>query len=126
MKTITLKCANLFCFLLFAHSIFAAPSGDDTSTKSYSARGVVEKIAPDFRQVTIHHQDIPGYMMAMTMDFNVKNTNELSGISPGDEINFTLVVGKNDEWVENIRGVGHSSETMTNKMSMPMICPAAR
>ena len=29
-------------------------------------------------------------MMEMTMDFPVKNTNELNGISPGDEITFTL------------------------------------
>ncbi len=33
------------------------------------------------RQVTIHHQDIPGYMMEMTMDFHVKYTNEFNGIS---------------------------------------------
>ena len=44
--------------------------------------GVVEQIAPDRRTVTIHHQNIPGYMTEMTMDFNVKNTNELNGISP--------------------------------------------
>ena len=120
MKTIIVKCLTLFCALLFAHSILAMPTGGDQSTKSYSARGVVEKIAPDLRQVTIHHQAIPGYMMEMTMDFNVKNTNDLSGISPKDEITFTLVVGENDEWVESIRRVGHSAGTMTNKMSMPM------
>ena len=90
------------------------------ATKSYSARGVVEKIAPDLSQVTIHHQAIPGYMMEMTMDFSVKDTNELNGISPNDEITFTLVVGENDEWVENIHRIGHSTEMMTNKMPMQM------
>jgi protein SCO1/2 len=120
MKTIVVKCLTLFCALLFAHSILAMPTGGDQSTKSYSARGVVEKIAPDLRQVTIHHQAIPGYMMEMTMDFNVKKTNELSGISPKDEITFTLVVGTNDEWVENIHRIGHSTEMTTNGMSMPM------
>lgn len=115
-----MKYLNLLCILLFAHTIFAAPNAGDQSTKSYSAHGVVEKIAPDLRRVTIHHQAIPGYMMEMTMDFSVKNTNELAGLSVGDKITFTLVVGENDEWIENIHHVGHSAETMTNNMSMQM------
>ncbi|MGH7989116.1 MAG: copper-binding protein, partial [Limisphaerales bacterium] len=94
-----------------------AHAGDQTF-HSYSARGVVEKIAPDLRQVTIHHQAIPGYMMEMTMDFPVQNTNELNGISPGDKITFTLVVGKTNDWVENIHRVGHTDKTMSNSMNM--------
>jgi len=115
-----MKCLTVLCVLLFVHPLLATPTGGDQGTKSYPARGVVVKIAPDFSRVTIHHQAIPGYMMEMTMDFSVKNTNELSGISPGDEITFTLVVGKNDEWVENIHRIGYSAETTTNGMSMPM------
>lgn len=115
-----MKYLTLFCTLLFAYSLPAAPVGGDQGAKSYSARGIVEKIAPDLSQVTIHHQAIPGYMMEMTMAFSVKNTNELSGISPNDEITFTLVVGNNDEWVENIHRIGHSAGTTTNGMSMPM------
>ncbi len=120
MKTIAIKCLILFCTLAFARTALAAPMGGDQRTKSYSGRGVIEKIAPDLRQVTIHHQAIPGYMMEMTMDFDVKNTNELSGISPNDAITFTLVVGENDEWVENIHRVGRSAETITKKIPMPM------
>jgi protein SCO1/2 len=115
-----MKYLNLFGAILFALVIFTAPTVDAQNTKSYSARGVIEKIAPDLHQATIHHQDIPNYMMEMTMDFSVKNTNELSGISAGDKITFTLVVGENDEWIENIHRVGHSDEIMTNKMPMPM------
>ena len=120
MKTIAMKGSTLFCILVLTHSVLAAPSGDDSATKSYFARGMIEKIAPNLRQVTIHHQAIPGYMMEMTMDFNVKNTNALSGISPNDEITFTLVVDENDEWVENIHRAGQSTKAMTNKMSMQM------
>jgi protein SCO1 len=115
-----MKCLPLFCALLFAHSLLAAPPGGDQNTKSYSARGVVEKIAPDLSQVTIHHQAIPGYMMEMTMDFSVKNTNALSGIAPGDKITFTLFVGNNDEWIENIHRISRSAGVMTNQMSAPM------
>ena len=100
-----------FCsILLFGQPMLVASTGDAQSTQSYSVRGMVEKIAPDLSQVTIHHQAIPGYMMEMTMDFNVKHTNELGGISPKDEITFRLVVDKDDEWIENIHRIGRSSE----------------
>jgi protein SCO1/2 len=115
-----MKYLIVFCTLLSAEFLLAAPMNGDPATKSYPARGVVEKIAPDLSQATIHHQAIPGYMMEMTMDFNVKNTNELSGISVNDEITFTLVVGDNDEWIQDIHRVGHSDEAMTNKMPMQM------
>jgi protein SCO1/2 len=109
-----------FGILLFAHVIFATPIADAQNSKSYTVRGLVEKIASDLHTITIHHQAIPDYMMEMTMDFSVKNTNELSGIASGDKITFKLVVSKNDEWVENIRRVGHSTQPVTNQMSMPM------
>jgi protein SCO1 len=121
MKSIILNSLRLFCVLAILATASGNPArADDQTFHSYSARGVVEKIAPDLRQVTIHHQAIPGYMMEMTMDFPVQNTNELNGISPGDKITFTLVVGETNDWVENIRRVGTSTETVTNKMSMQM------
>ena len=120
MKKFVMKYLIPFCTLLSAEFLLAAPMNGNPATKSYSARGVVEKIAPDLSQVTIHHQAIPGYMTAMTMDFNVKNTNELSGISVNDEITFTLIVGDNDERVQDIHRVGHSGGTMTNTMPMQM------
>jgi protein SCO1/2 len=111
-----MKYLILFCTLLSAEFLCSAPANGDQGAKSYSARGVVEKIAPDLSHVTIHHQAIPGYMMAMTMDFPVVNTNELNGISPGDKITFTLVVNETNEWVENIRRTGQTVEVMTNTM----------
>ena len=42
-------------------------------------------------------------MSAMTMDFSVKNTNELNGISAADEITFKLVVGETDSWIEGVQ-----------------------
>jgi protein SCO1/2 len=107
------------CAVLLALSVVTAP-GVGSNTNSYSATGVVEKIASDLRQITIHHQNIPNYMMEMTMDFSVRDTNELSGISPGDQITFTLVVTENDEWVGNIHRTGHIAAGATNTMSMPM------
>ncbi len=114
---------RLFCVLLSwlaagGTFIRAAPAADDRMVHSYPARGVVEQIAPDRSQVTIHHQDIPGYMMEMTMDFPVKDTNELDGVAVGDRITFTLVVNRTNDWAENIHRVGHTDQFMP--ASMPM------
>ncbi len=118
MKNLNFIRAFLLILAAFGNSISAAPNAGDPNAKYYSAQGVVEQIAPDRAAVKIHHQNIPGYMMEMTMDFPVQNTNELSGISPGDQITFTLVVAEKDDWVENIHRVGRAAETQTNAMSM--------
>lgn len=91
----------------------------ENSAKSYVAHGLIKKIAANHRQVTIHHQAIPDYMMEMTMDFPVKYTNELNGLVPGDQITFTLVVRENDDWIENIHRVGHVVETPAKPFDMP-------
>ena len=75
-------------------------------TNQYPVHGVVRQIAPDRRHVTIQHEKIPGYMMAMTMDFSVHDTNTLSQLAVGDVIDFTLTVTSDDDWVENIRRTG--------------------
>ena len=89
----------------------AAP---DVDVKFYAAHGLVQHVSADRRQVTIHHQAIPGYMMEMTMDYPVKDTNDLAGISAGDEINFTLAVGENESWVKNLQLVAHHVAAVTN------------
>jgi protein SCO1 len=119
VKIDILKRLYLFFVLMLAHSAFADPTVSNTSTKSYPVIGVVEKIAPDWHTATIHNQDIPGYMDEMTMDFDVQNTNELKGIKPGDEITFTLIVGKNDSWIQNVHRTGKTVPVSTS--SMPTI-----
>ena len=118
MKNLNFIRAFLLILAAFGNSISAAPNAGDPDPRSYAARGVVEQIASDRGAVKIHHQTIPGYMMEMTMDFSVQNTNELKDISPGDQITFTLVVTEKDDWVENIHRVGRAAEITTNAMPM--------
>jgi protein SCO1 len=68
----------------------------------YPARGVVKELKPNGKTVVVAHEEIPDYMEAMTMDFDVKNKGELAGLKPGDYISFTLVVKKDDGWIEGI------------------------
>jgi protein SCO1/2 len=116
-----MKCLNFFCVLLL---IFVAgckpksttPNAVEPSVKTYEARGVIRQIAPDQRTATIQHEAIADYMGAMTMDFPVKETNELNGLSPGDEITFKLVVRENDDWIEDARFVSHRVENVTSNV----------
>jgi protein SCO1/2 len=77
---------------------------------SYDAQGIVEKISEDRHQVTIHHQAIPNYMMEMTMDFPVKDPNELQGLFAGDKVTFTLNVSDDDAWVTHLERTGHTDQ----------------
>jgi protein SCO1/2 len=119
MKIAVIKYVSLLSAWWLAISGFAAPSSTGEDMTAYAAIGVIEKISPDLGNVTIHHHAIPGYMMEMTMDFPVKNTNDLAGVSPGDEITFNLVVGTNDDWVEDLHRTGHTINPATNVLSLP-------
>jgi protein SCO1/2 len=112
-----MKRLNFFCAFLFVIAgckLEAAPDVGQTSIKSCDARGVVRQIADDRHKATIQHEAIPGYMSAMTMEFNVKDTNELNGISQSDEITFKLDVGENESWIEDVHFVAHQIEDVTN------------
>lgn len=95
-----------------------APGANADDRSSYAVRGIVQSITADRRKASIQHEKIPGYMAAMTMDLSVKNTNEFDGISPGDEITFTLVVTDDDDWMENLQRTGKTAP-VTPKPVLP-------
>jgi protein SCO1/2 len=95
-----------------------APAASPANFKFYSAHGIIRQIAVDRHSATIQHDAIAGYMAAMTMEFPVKDTNELNGIAPSDEITFKLAVGENEDWIEAVRFVSHRIENVTNGVVM--------
>jgi protein SCO1 len=116
----TLLCSAVL--LLTGRCALASNSPSDAANgpvTTYPAQGVVEKIAPNHRQMTVHHQAIPGYMMEMTMNFPVKNPEEIAAITVGDKIAFTLNVGKETEWIDHIRPVGHSDKPLSSATAIP-------
>jgi protein SCO1/2 len=86
-----------------------ATNAADATLKTYYAHGVVQEIAPDHHRATIKHDAIPGYMGAMTMEFPVLDTNELNGVSPGQEINFTVAVTDTQDWIANVQPTGKTN-----------------
>jgi protein SCO1/2 len=91
-----------------------APAPQNPSVKTYDARGIIQTISTTLTSVSIKHEAISNYMGAMTMDFPIRDTNELNGLAPNDEIEFKLRVMDNDDWIENLRFVAHHIGEVTN------------
>jgi len=70
----------------------------------HPVRGRVVKVDPAARTLTLAHQDIPGFMPAMTMEFVVleKDASLLALAHPGDEVTAVLVVPDSRYWLEQL------------------------
>src|SRR6202167_331345 len=68
----------------------------------YHLAGRVVSVETPKQQVVVDGGDIPGFMMAMTMGYSVKNPNLLTPLSPEDQITADVVVNGNDVYLENI------------------------
>ena len=93
--------------ILFCLSAIAQPSPDSqTNREIHAATGIIVEVNPSEKKVTIKHDAIPGYMQAMTMPFDVKDTNELNGLEPGDSVSFRVIVANNYGWIDELRKTG--------------------
>jgi protein SCO1/2 len=75
---------------------------EETDGKRYDLSGKVMSVDPDSNRVTIAHDEIEGFMQAMTMPFAVQDPSELESVSPGDQVEAILVVSDERSWVENL------------------------
>ncbi|MDW8307905.1 MAG: SCO family protein [Verrucomicrobiales bacterium] len=81
----------------------AAPRTADAPARTFEVRGIILELQPLEKTVRIRHEEIPGYMAAMTMPFEVRDTNELAGLEAGDTVSFRLNVTDTDGWIDRIR-----------------------
>jgi protein SCO1 len=82
--------------------------------KTFQVKGVVKEVLPANSQVRIEHEKIPDYMDAMTMLFDVKDTNELTGLAPGDNISFRMIVTEDDGWIDRVTRLGITTPIVAN------------
>jgi protein SCO1 len=90
---------TIFCCGMIACG--RAPSVERT----FELRGQILAVRPN-NEVLIAHEDIKGFMPAMTMPYRVRDPQLLHGRGPGDLIVATLVVGANDAWLTRIDKTG--------------------
>jgi protein SCO1/2 len=86
-------------FLLLALALGAcdsttteAPSAaaEEEGPARYSTEGTVEHLTP--MRAEIAHEEVPGYMPAMTMPFFAKEEGQLASFTVGDRVSFTFEV----------------------------------
>ena len=72
-----------------------ARSAPEDGSRALTVTGVVVSVRAG-GEIAVAHDDIAGYMPAMTMPFKLSDSREAAGLAPGDRIRFTLRVG--DTW----------------------------
>lgn len=88
----------------------AAATNTNTAPQVFATRGVVRSFPEGGHTLVVRHEEIPGYMPKMTMELNVRNTNELVGLERNDEITFELVATTDTHWIQNLKRVGKVAE----------------
>ncbi|MFI5315908.1 MAG: SCO family protein [Myxococcota bacterium] len=57
---------------------------------TYTVSGFVQSVDVPNKEVTVSHDEIPGFMPAMTMNFDVADAALLAGVAPGARVEFEL------------------------------------
>lgn len=70
----------------------AKPAPSPVAVVFYPIRGTVKAVAADRRSVTLDHEEIPGLMAAMEMEFAVADPAVLQGIDAGSRVEGELRV----------------------------------
>jgi protein SCO1 len=78
----------------------------NTNQQIFQVRGVIMELKPLEKSVVIKHEEVPDYMPAMTMPFDVRDTNELAELDAGDPVTFRLLVTDTEGWIDQIRKTG--------------------
>jgi protein SCO1 len=94
-------------FLILTTLLLASAAGcggprPRESTTRYPVKGKVVSVDKELRRVTVAHEEIPGFMEAMTMPFAIRDEWPFRVLAPGQQISATLVVEAGRSWLENI------------------------
>lgn len=92
--------------IALAAAIIGAACAAPAETRSYQLTGQLLVVKPETKEVLVRHEDIPGFMPAMTMPYVVKDEASLKGRAPGDLIKATLVVGDERAYLSEIVKTG--------------------
>ena len=78
-------------------------SATRVASQRYPVRGVVISTDPSNGEVLLKHQEIPGFMPAMTMAYRLDDPSIFSELHPGDLITATLLVDHDSSGPTNLR-----------------------
>jgi protein SCO1/2 len=91
--------------MLFAVAAVAG-CGREPEERRYELKAQVLAVTADTNEILVAHEDIPGFMPAMTMPYVVKDAAILKDRVPGDLITATLMVAPGSAWLSAITKTG--------------------
>lgn len=116
------KISRVRVALLFVFAIASGMAGCSHSAKApqaarkkYPVVGKVVALDKARNRITVQHQEIPGFMDAMTMSYDVKDPKEMKDLDPGDEIRCDLILNGSELWLQKIVVTKKHSETPEGK-----------
>jgi len=87
----------------------AACSRTAPPPRQFELTGQILEIKPERQEVLLKHDDIKGFMPAMTMPYKVQDSSLLAGKQPGDLVRATLVVGEAEAHLSSMTRTGHAA-----------------
>ena len=97
-------CGIAIALLLIA----AAACSRAPEPRRYEVRGQIIGVDPERQEVVVNHEDIPGFMPAMTMPYKVQDPSLLQGKQPGDLVTATLVVEEVNAYLSTLTTTGRA------------------
>jgi protein SCO1/2 len=101
-------------------ALAASASGCQRPARHYQLNGQIVAVDPTRQELTIKHQDIPGFMPGMTMPFKVFEPRLMDGRIPGELVSATLVVKGTDAHLRNLARTGFAPVAETHAASRVM------
>ena len=74
--------------------------------KLFPVRGVIIEVRKESNEFLIHHDEIPGFMMAMTMPFKLADSLDINRFGIGDSLKFCLEIKEEKAFATSFQLLG--------------------
>ena len=100
------RCVLFPCVLSLGLALAVTACSKARDRRTFTLQGQVQSLDAPRKLVIVKHEEIAGFMPAMTMPYEVEEAKALDSLAPGDLINAQLVVFSNGAHLANIKKVG--------------------
>ena len=84
--------------------------------KNYPVQGTIIEVRKKTNEFLIHHDEIPNFMMAMTMPFKLEDSLDINRYSVGDSLKFRLEMKEEKAFVNNFQLLGKGTLPETDNL----------
>jgi protein SCO1 len=95
-------------WVLFLAALSGSACGRTPEPRQYEVRGQILSVDANRSEVLVDHEDIKGFMPAMTMPYKVHDPQLLEDKKPGDLFTATLVVEEVGAYLSTLTTTGHA------------------